>query len=108
MSEQTEQTIEWNLAFSLDEVVTGVEKMLGKLGYAFTCTPNGETRDFLASPSQGSLRLTARPLAVQRSPFNLPVTLHRALLTVTYAGFSAAEEAELKKQLTFAFLRVGG
>lgn len=104
----SEKTIEWNLAFSIDEVVEGVEKMLGKLGYAFTCTHNEDNRFFRATPPAGSLTLTARPLVVQHRPFNLPVTLHRTLLTLVYGGFSVEEEAALKKQLTFAFLRVGG
>lgn len=104
----SEKTIEWNLAFSIDEVMAGVEKMLSKLDYAFTCTQNDEERFFRAVPSEGSLTLTARPLAAHRSPFNLPVTLYRTLLTVVYAGFSVENEASLKRQLTFAFLRVGG
>ncbi|MBI3248341.1 MAG: hypothetical protein HYZ50_17695 [Deltaproteobacteria bacterium] len=104
----SEKMIEWNLAFSIDEVMAGVEKMLGKLGYAFTCTQNDDERFFRATPLEGSLTLTAHPLAAHRSPFNLPVTLHRTLLTVVYAGFSVENEASLKRQLTFAFLRVGG
>jgi len=104
----TEKTIEWNLAFALDEVVAGVEKLLEKMGYAFSRMEKGEATHYLATPPQGSLTFLARPLASHSSPFNLQVTLHRTLLVTTYAGFTSQMEESLQKNLTLAFLRVGG
>ena len=104
----TEKTIEWNLAFAADEVVAGVEKMLAKLGYSFSRVEKEEETHFHVTPSQGALSFLARPLASHRSPFNMQVTLQRTLLITTYAGFSQDMEAALQKNLTLAFLRVGG
>jgi len=107
-SNVTEKTIEWNLAFAADEVVTGVEKMLAKMNYTFSRTEKAQETSFQVIPSQGTLSLLVRPLAAHRSPFNIQVTLHRTLLRVTYAGFSPPMEALLQRNMTLAFLRVGG
>lgn len=104
----TEKTIEWNLAFAADEVVAGVEKMLAKLGYAFSRTEKAEETCFSAKPPQGTLVFLVRPLASHRSPFNIQVTLHRTLLITTYSEFSPSMEETLQRSLTLAFLRVGG
>ena len=104
----TEKIIEWNLAFTLDEVVVGVEKLLSKLGYAFSRSHAAEEEIFHATPPRGALTCAAKPLTAYRSPFNIQVTLHRTLLTVSYSGLGEREEALLKQQMTLAFLRVGG
>jgi hypothetical protein len=104
----TEKTIEWNLAFAADEVVTGVEKMLAKLGYASSRTEQAEETYFQATPPQGTLAFLVRPLASHQSPFNLQATLHRTLLITTYSEFSPSMEEALQRSLTLAFLRVGG
>jgi hypothetical protein len=104
----TENTIEWNLAFAVDEVVAGVEKLLAKLDLTFARTEAGEEIVFHANPTVGSLSCTVRPLAAQKSPFNIQVTLHRTLLVITYAGFSPQAESALRQGLTLTFLRVGG
>ena len=102
------KTIEWNLAFARDEVVAGLEKLLAQLGYAYTRGgTEGETR-FRATLSHGVLDVVVRPLAPQRSPFNLQVVLRRTLLTATCTGLSAQEEERFRHGLTLTFLRVGG
>jgi hypothetical protein len=101
-------TIEWNLAFARGEVVAGLEKLLGQLGYAYTRNDaEAETR-FQATLSPGLLDLVVQPLASHRSPFNLQVVLHRTLLTATCTGLSAQEEGRFRHGLTLTFLRVGG
>ena len=104
----TEKSIEWNLAFAADEVVGGVEKLLAKMGYAFSQVEKADETYFYVRPPQGTLSFLARPLASHRSPFNIQVTLHRTLLITTYAGFTPQMEESLQKNLTLAFLRVGG
>ena len=104
----SEKTVEWNLAFARDEVVAGVEKLFTQAGYVYTRTDTDAETRFQVRLSQASLAMTVRPLSSQRSPFNLPVVLHRTLLTVTYTGLSAQEEESLRHRLTLAFLRVGG
>jgi len=104
----TEKTIEWNLAFAVDEVMAGVEKLFTKLGYSFSCMRTEEEAIFRATPPQGVLTCTVRPLASHRSPFNIQATLHRTLLALSYIGLSAQQENALKQQLTLTFLRVGG
>lgn len=104
----SEKTIEWNLAFAADEVAAGVEKLLSKLGYAFSQARKVEEIDFHATPPQGTLSLLVRPLSRQRSPFNIYATLHRTLLIVTYSEFSPQMEELLQRTLTLTFLRVGG
>lgn len=103
-----EKTIEWNLAFSQNEVVNGIEKMLVKLAYPFSYSKAQNDCVFFATPPQGTLSCTIRPLASQQSPFNLQVTLYRTMLTVTYSRFSSQMEESLQRSLTLAFLRVGG
>ncbi len=103
-----EKTIEWNLAFARDEVVEGIRKLLGKLAYPFSCSESHDTFLLLAVPPQGALSFSIRPLVSHQSPFNIQVTLHRTLLTTTYSGFSPQMEDVLQRNLTFAFLRVGG
>ena len=104
----TENTIEWNLAFAADEVRTGVEKLLAKFNYPIALNESAEELVIHVSPPVGTLSFVVRPLAAHKSPFNLQATLHRTLLIVTYAGFSAQAEAALRQGLTLAFLRVGG
>lgn len=104
----TEKTIEWNLAFARDEVVEGIQKLLTKLTYPFSCSESPDGFILLATPPQGTLSFSIRPLLSQKSPFNIQVTLHRTLLTTTYSGFSAQMEEALQRNLTFTFLRVGG
>ena len=104
----TEKTIEWNLAFAADEVVAGVEKLLSKMGYAFSHTQTAEETYFHTTPPQGALSFLVRPLASHRSPFNIQVTLHRTLLIATYSDFSSHMEEVLQRSMTLAFLRVGG
>lgn len=104
----TENTIEWNLAFAADEVQAGVEKLLAKLNYPVAFSESAEGLVIHAFPPAGTLSFVVRPLAAHKSPFNIQATLHRTLLVVTYAGFSARAEAALRQGLTLAFLRVGG
>jgi hypothetical protein len=103
-----EKTIEWNLAFARNEVVSGVEKLLAKLAYPFSCSESQEDFIFRAAPPQGTLSFTIRPLASHQSPFNIQVTLHRTMLITSHSGFSPQMEEALQRSLTLAFLRVGG
>ena len=104
----TEKTVEWNLAFAKDEVSIGVEKLLVKMGWLFSREEKADETHFHTTPPQGTLSFLVRPLASHRSPFNIQVTLHRTLLITTYAGFSPQMEGSLQRNLTLAFLRVGG
>jgi hypothetical protein len=104
----SERTIEWNIAFARDEVVAGLEKLLSQAGYVYTRIDTEAETHFQTTLFQGALDMVVRPLSAHRGPFNLPITLHRALLTVTYSGLSAQEEETWRHRLTLAFLRVGG
>jgi hypothetical protein len=104
----SESKLEWNLAFAQDEVIAGLEKLLTQAGHSYTRTDTeGETR-FQATLPQGVLHITVQPLSAHRSPFNLPVVLHRTLLIATGIGLSPEEEKAFRHALTLAFLRVGG
>ncbi|HEV8718594.1 MAG TPA: hypothetical protein VGX03_37975 [Candidatus Binatia bacterium] len=101
-------TIEWNLAFARDEVVTGLEKLLSQLGYTYTRTDGDAETRFQATLSQGVLDIVVQPLVSHRSPFKLQVVRQRTLLTATCTGLSAQEEERFRQALTLTFLRVGG
>ena len=103
-----ESPIEWNLGFARDEVEAGIKTLLARFGSAYTCSKTDAETRVQATLVQGSLEAVVRPLSPQPGPFNLPVTLHRTLLVVSYAGLSAKEEEALKRRLTLTFLRVGG
>ena len=102
------KTLEWDLAFARDEVVARLEKLLAQLGYAYTRSDTDDETRFQATCSHRVLDIVVRPLASQRSPFNLQVVLHRTLLVATCTGFSAQEGERFRRGLTLAFLRVGG
>jgi hypothetical protein len=104
----SESKLEWNLAFAQEEVIAGLEKLLTRAGHSYTRTDTeGETR-FQATLPQGVLHIIVQPLSSHRSPFNLPVVLHRTLLIATGIGLSPEEEKAFRHALTLAFLRVGG
>ena len=101
--------LEWNLGFTFDEVVEGLEKMCTLRGYVHARTDrDGETLLSLTLPS-GVLELSVKPLLSHRSPFSPLIILHRTLLTVASAGAVTPQDRETFRQhLTLAFLRAGG
>ncbi|MGH8010831.1 MAG: hypothetical protein ACREQ3_27915 [Candidatus Binatia bacterium] len=104
----TQKTIEWNLSFAQDEVITGVENLLSTGGYIYTRGGSDAEVRLHVTLSQGSLELAVRPLLSQRSPFSQQIGFHRTLLVMTWTGVSAQEEETFLRRLTLTFLRVGG
>lgn len=104
----TEKTIEWNLGFARDEVIAGLEKLLGTAGYTYTRTEIDAEVRWQVTLAPGTIGLTVRPLPSQRSPFGPHLVFHRTLLAMTYTGVSAEKEKTFLHRLTLAFLRAGG
>jgi hypothetical protein len=105
----TEPLLEWNLGFSLDEVVEGLEKMCIVRHYIYTrICQEGEALLSLTLPS-GTLALSVKPLLSHRSPFSPLIILHRTLLSVASTATVSPQDWEnFRRHLTLAFLRTGG
>lgn len=104
----TDTTIEWNVAFSPDEVIPRLENLFRQYGYTYTQEDKDADRHYRTSLGQGALELVMHPLEPQRSPFSHTILIQRTLLSITYKGVSGADQTRFKHQLTLAFLRVGG
>jgi hypothetical protein len=105
----TEPLLEWNLGFSFDEVVEGLEKMCTMRHYVYTrICQKGEALLYPTLPS-GTLALSVKPLLSRHSPFSPLIILHRTLLSVTSTGTVSPQDWEnFRQHLTLAFLRAGG
>ena len=110
-----EWTLEWNLAFAPDEVVPRLEALFRQHEYAYTREDAASGPDAGSTPWQyrttlgtGSVDVRVQPLGSEPGPFGGAHARPRTLLRVTCTGVDAADQAHLKRQLTLAFLRVGG
>ena len=104
----TDTRIEWNVAFSPDEVIPRLENLFRQYDYPYTQEDKGVDRLYWTTLGQGRLELLMHPLEPKRSPFSRHILIQRTLLSLTYRSVSAADQARFKHQLTLAFLRVGG
>ncbi len=104
----TDTTMEWNVAFSPDEVIPRLENLFRQYDYTYTQEDRDADRYYRTSLGQGMLELVMRPLEPKRSPFSHTILIQRTLLHMTYKSVSSADQARFKHQLTMAFLRVGG
>lgn len=110
-----EWTLEWNLAFAPDEVVPRLEALFRQHEYAYTREdpPSGPDTgstlwQYRTTLGAGSVDVRVQPLGSEPGPFGGAHARPRTLLHVTCTGVDAADQARLKRQLTLAFLRVGG
>ena len=104
----TETSLEWNVAFPPDEVIPRLENLFRQHDYTYTQEDRGADRHYRTALGQGTLELVIHPLEPKRSPFSRSILVQRTLLQMTYKGVSSADQAGFKRQLTLAFLRVGG
>ena len=104
----TDKTIEWNVAFSPDEVSPRLENLFRQYGYTYTQEDSGADRHYQTALGQGRLELVMHPLEPKPSPFSRTILIQRTLLSITYKSVSEADQTRFKHQLTLAFLRVGG
>lgn len=107
-----EWTLEWNLAFAPDEVVPRLETLFRQHEYAYTredppSSPDAGPR-YRTTLGAGSVDVRVQPLDSEPGPFGGAQARPRTLLRVACTGADAADQARLKRQLTLAFLRVGG
>jgi hypothetical protein len=103
-----EKTVEWNLGFTRDEVITGLKKLLREARYTYTQTETNAEMGFQVTLSGGSLQLSVLPLPSHNSPFNPHVFVHRTLLVMTFTGAGMQDEEAFLRRLTLTFLRAGG
>lgn len=107
-----EWTLEWNLAFAPDEVVPRLEALFRQHEYVYTCEdpPNGPDAGsrYRTTLGTGSVEVRVQSSGSEPGPFGGSHARPRTLLRVTCTGVDAADQARLKRQLTLAFLRVGG
>ena len=107
-----EWTLEWNLAFAPNEVVPRLEALFRQHEYAYTREdpPSGPDAGprYRTTLGAGSVDVRVQPLGSEPGPFGGAHARPRTLLRVTCTGVDAADQARLKRQLTLAFLRVGG
>lgn len=108
MGQTVEKRVEWELGFSLDEVVAGLGKLLTKAGYRIKREKTEAREQFLAPllPSGSYLLLEVSPLPARR--LGPVISLPRTLLSIHFTKATPEEEADFMKRLTMAFLRVGG
>ena len=104
----TETTMEWNVAFSPDEVIPRLENLFRQHDYRYTQEGSGADRHYRTALGQGTLELVMHPLEPKRGPFSRSILVQRTLLHMTYTSVSGVDQARFKQQLTLAFLRVGG
>ncbi len=104
----TDTTMEWNVAFSPDEVIPRLENLFRQYDYPYTQEDRDADRYYRTALGQGTLELVMHPLEPKRSPFSRSLLIQRTLLQLTYKSVSGADQARFKHQLTMAFLRVGG
>ena len=104
----TDATMEWNVAFSPDEVIPRLENLFRRHDYTYTQEDRGADRHYRTALGQGTLELVMHPLEPKRSPFSRSILVQRTLLHMTYSSVGGADQARFKQQLTLAFLRVGG
>lgn len=107
-----EWTLEWNLAFAPDEVVSQLEAMFRQHGYAYSredrhADPASEPY-YRTTLGSGSVEVRVQPSGSAPGPFGGTHARPRTWLRVACAGVDEAGCARLKRQLTLAFLRVGG
>ena len=104
----TDATMEWNVAFSPDEVIPRLENLFRQHDYTYIQEDRGADRYYRTALGQGTLELVMHPLEPKRSPFSRSILVQRTLLHMTYTSVGGADQARFKQQLTLAFLRVGG
>jgi len=98
----------WNLAFSTDEVLEGVEKMCANEAYPYTKEEaEGEIRYHLTLPD-GIVTLSIHPNGAQVAPFNAILKFQRTMLNVSMPEVIPQTVETLRRKLTLAFLRAGG
>lgn len=107
-----EWTLEWNLAFAPDEVVPRLEALFRRHEYAYTREdppggPDAEPR-YRTTLGTATVEVRVQTSGSEPGPFGGAHARPRTLLHVTCTGGDAADQARLKRQLTLAFLRVGG
>ncbi len=102
----TTTKIEWKLAFAFDDVVSRLQAMLGKADYECTRV-EGDVR-FEVQYAGSCVMFVARRLRAKPAPFGAGALFQQTALIVTGRGLSREQESVLKRQLTLAFLRVGG
>ena len=104
----TDTAMEWNVAFSPDEVIARLENLFRQHDYTYTQEDRDADRHYRTTLGQGRLELVMRPLEPKRSPFSPTLLVRRTLLRISYKNVEKADRARFKHQLTMAFLRVGG
>ena len=104
----TDTTMEWNVAFSPDEVISRLENLFRQYDYTYTQEDRDADRYYRTTLGRGMLEVVMRPLEPKRSPFSHTIFIQRTLLQITYTNVAGADQARFKHQLTMAFLRVGG
>lgn len=110
-----EWTLEWNLAFAPDEVVPRLEALFRQHEYVHTREDAASGPDagstswqYRTTIGTGSIEVRVQSSGSEPGPFGGAHARPRTLLHVTCTGVDAADQARLKRQLTLAFLRVGG
>lgn len=104
----TDFTMEWNVAFSPDEVIPRLENLFRQYDYTYNREDRGADRHYRTTLGQGTLELVMHPLEPKHSPFSPTTLIQRTLLRMTYKNVGRADQTRFKHQLTMAFLRVGG
>ena len=107
-----EWTLEWNLAFAPDEVVSQLETLFRQHGYVYSREDSradtASEQYYRTTLGSGSVEVRVQPSDSAPGPFGGAHARPRTLLHVVCAGVDEAGCARLKRQLTLAFLRVGG
>ncbi len=104
----TDFTMEWNVAFSPDEVIPRLENLFRQHDYTYTQEDRDADRHYRTALGQGTLELVMHPLEPKRSPFSPTLLVQRTLLRIAYKNVAGTDQVRFKHQLTMAFLRVGG
>ncbi len=103
-----EKRVEWDLGFSREEVLAGLERLLSREGYKFQRERVGEEERFFLpfAPNGPFLELCLRSLPPRR--LGPVASMPHTLLAMRFVGMPSGVEERFLYQLTLAFLRTGG
>ncbi len=100
--------LKWNLAFDYADVRFRLVRLFDQYGYGYTQTESRESADFVVESLGGIILIGVRAQLPTSSAFSSKILIPRTIMQVFFSGDDETVRATFKKQLTMAFLRVGG
>lgn len=100
--------LKWNLAFDYADVRFRLVQLFDQYGYGYTQTEGSESVDFVVESLGGRILVGVRAQLPRSSAFSAKILIPRTIMQVFFTDNDETVRATFKRQLTMAFLRVGG